>query len=65
MELIFRPAVVSLCTNVSIVNDSVLESTEQFSVELSTRDFDVMLANSSASVIIVDDDRKYNSSKSW
>ena len=65
MELIFRPAVVSLCTNVSIVNDSVLESTEQFSVELSTRDFDVMLANSSASVIIFDDDRKCYSSKSW
>ena len=64
MELIFRPAVVSLCTNVSIVNDSVLESTEQFSVELSTTDFDVMLANSSASVIIIDDDRKYNISKS-
>ena len=63
--LLFRPAVVSLCTNVSIVNDSVLESTEQFSVELRTRDFDVVLANSSASVIIIDDDRKYNSSKSW
>ena len=65
MELIFRPAVVSLCTNVSIVNDSVLESTEQFSVELSTTDFDVMLANSSTTVIIFDDDSKYNSSKSW
>ena len=65
MELIFTPAVVALCTNVSIVNDSVLESTEQFSVELSTTDFDVMLANGSATVTIFDDDRKYSSSKSW
>ena len=63
MELIFSPAVVSLCANVSIVDDSILESTEQFSVELSTTDFDVMLANTSASVIILDDDRKYNSCK--
>ena len=63
MELIFSPAVVSLCANVSIVNDSVLESTEQFSVELSTTDFEVMLANSSASVIILDDDRKHSSCK--
>ena len=62
MELIFSPAVISLCANVSIVNDSVLESTEQFSVELSTADFDVIFVNSSASVIIFDDDRKFNSS---
>ena len=58
MELIFRPAVVSQCINVSIVDDSVLESTEEFTVELSTTDLDVMLVNSSASVILLDDDGK-------
>ena len=63
MELTFRPAVVSQCINVSIVDDSLLESTEEFSMELSTTDLDVMLVNSLASVIIVDDDGKYNSSK--
>ena len=58
MELTFRPAVVSQCINVSIVDDSVLESTEEFTVELSTTDLDVILVNSSASVILLDDDGK-------
>ena len=61
MELIFRPAVVLQCVNLSIVDDSVLESTEQFSVLLSTSDSGVIFANSSAAVIIFDNDSKYES----
>ena len=59
MELIFRPADVSQCVNLSIVDDPVLESTEQFSVVLGTSDSGVIFGNSSATVIIFDNDGKY------
>ena len=55
----FIPGVKRLCTSeISIIDDLVLEDNETFSVVLSTTDLDVSLEPSSASVTIVDNDSK-------
>ena len=57
--LTFTPGVnVSCTTVVPIIDDAVLENSENFSVMLSTTDLDVSLEPSSASVTIVDNDSK-------
>ena len=47
------------CTVISIVGDSVLETSEAFTVELSTSDVDVLLDPDLASVMIVDNDSEF------
>ena len=55
----FIPGVNELCTSeISIIDDLVLEDNETFSVLLSTTDLNVSLEPSSASVTIVDNDSK-------
>ena len=55
----FIPGVNELCTSeISIIDDLILEDNETFSVLLSTTDLDVSLEPSSASVTIVDNDSK-------
>ena len=55
----FIPGVNELCTSeISIIDDLVLEDNETFSVLLSTTDLDVSLEPSSASITIVDNDSK-------
>ena len=55
MQLTFTSAE-TLCVNISIENDAVLEENEIFFVELSTNDPQVNLSSPSASVTIVDND---------
>ena len=53
----FIPGVNELCTSeISIIDDLVLEDNETFSVLLSTEDPDVLLDPASATVTIVDND---------
>ena len=54
-QLVFTSAE-TLCVNISIENDAVLEENEVFIVELSTNDPEVNLSPSSASVTILDND---------
>ena len=54
-QLVFTSAE-TLCVNVSIENDAVLEENEVFFVELSTNDPQVNLSSPSASVTILDND---------
>ena len=54
--IIFSPGINESCTMIPIVDDSVLENDEVFSVILSTTDSDVSLDPSSATVTIVDND---------
>ena len=57
--LTFTPGVnVSCATMVPIIDDAVLENSENLSVMLNTEDLDVSLVPSSASVTIVDNDSK-------
>lgn len=57
--LTFSPNLeVTLCSQIPIQNDSVLEDDETFSVLLSTSDSSVSLVPSSGLVTIVDDDSK-------
>ena len=44
------------CTDISIVDDTILENDEVFSVELSTNDLDVDFETASAMVTISDND---------
>ena len=44
------------CVDVGIVNDDILESSEFFNIILSSSDPDVVIENSMASIIIVDND---------
>ena len=55
-ELTFQSAAVSQCTEISIEDDTILESDEVFSVQLSTLDQDVFLTLSMATVTIEDND---------
>ncbi len=49
------------CINVTITNDTVLESIETFSLELNTNEPDVVLLSQSSAVIsILDDDGMLN-----
>ena len=54
-QLVFTSAE-TLCVNISIENDAVLEENEVFIVELSTNDPQVNLSSPSTSVTIVDND---------
>ena len=44
------------CVDIEIVNDAILESSEFFNIILSSSDPDVVIENSMASIVIVDDD---------
>ena len=57
--LTFSPGINESCTTIiPIVNDSVLENDETFSVVLITADLDVSLDLASATIAIVDNDSK-------
>ena len=61
VDLVFMPSTLasqSLCHTITTLNDTVLESTEVFSVELNTADSAVNLNASSAVVEIINDDCK-------
>ena len=57
--LVFGPSTSELCTNISVSQDSILETVEDFSVQLSTADPAVILSPRTASVTIVDMDGEY------
>ncbi len=46
------------CVNISIINDSIVEDDEMFSLNLETNDPDVVLSPASAQVTILSDDGK-------
>ena len=52
----FRPLHDVVTIYISILNDSVQEGKEQFTVELSAFDLSIILVNSVAEVVIEDDD---------
>lgn len=59
-EVVFQPsteAQQSLCVDVSVVNDAILENVETFHVEITTTAPRVTIPLSSATVSIEDDDR--------
>lgn len=59
-NLTFQPgSALQHCTPVIVVNDSILEMDEVFSVILSTRDRAVNFGQESANVTIIDDDSKF------
>ena len=55
-ELMFVPATSEQCTLITIDLDTVVENNEIFSVQLDTRDQDVILFPTRASILIMDDD---------
>ena len=57
--LVFGSSTSELCANISISQDSILETVEDFSVQLSTADPAVILSPRTASVTIVDMDGEY------
>ena len=63
-QLTFQPsqADVPQCEDVPIQEDTILETNESFTVELSTTDPDVILDPQSATVTIFDDDSECNCS---
>lgn len=58
-ELMFVPATTEQCTLITIDLDTVVENTEIFSVQLGTRDQDVILFPTTASILILDDDSEF------
>ena len=44
------------CVDIEIVNDNILESSEFFNIVLSSPDPDIVIENSMASIVIIDDD---------
>ena len=58
IQLEFQPGSTRDCGNISILEDSQLENSEMFSVELNTTDQDVVLNPSMARVSITDNDSK-------
>lgn len=58
-ELTFVPATTEQCTLITIDLDTVVENTEIFSVQLDTRDQDVILFPTTASILILDDDSEF------
>ena len=50
----FGPSTLSVCTNIDIAQDNVLETTENFLMQLNTEDQSVILNPSSVNVTIVD-----------
>ena len=59
-ELVFQPESASqpACTNISIVDDGILETNENFLVILSCSDRAVTIASSISTVNIINNDRK-------
>ena len=55
-QLTFQATVTLQCSSISIVDDTILENDEVFSVQLSTLDQDVNLTPSTATVTIEDND---------
>ena len=55
-QLVFLPTVILQCSSISIIDDTILENDEVFSVQLSTLDPDVNLTFSTATVTIENDD---------
>jgi len=58
MELTFQPVTMEQCIDITIREDTNLESSETFSVQLSTLDQNVTLAPTSATITIEDNDSK-------
>ena len=60
MTLVFQPNTALLCSNVSIMDDGILEDNETFSVFLETEDRGVVIpqAAGNANIIITDNDSK-------
>ena len=58
-QLTFQPTVTLQCRSVPIINDTILENDEVFSVQLITLDQDVNLTLSTATVTIEDNDSEY------
>ena len=56
MDLTFTPGVNSLTVSVPIIDNGILEGTEQFFGDLSTSDPDVDLQPQRTTIIIADDD---------
>ena len=56
MQLTFLPASTEECALIPVTRDTFLESSEEFTVQLSTPDQEVTLVISSAIVTIIDDD---------
>ena len=55
-QLTFQATVTQQCSSISIVDDTILENDEVFSVQLSTLDPDVNLTPSTATVTVENDD---------
>ena len=55
-DLLFEQATPRQCRNISIVDDTALESDEVFSVNLTTVDLSVVLSPNISTVLIVDND---------
>ena len=47
------------CVSITIINDVILESDEFFLVEINSTDINVIVTESIASVLILDDDGNY------
>ena len=59
VDLTFTPGVNSLTVSVPIIDDGILEDTEQFFGDLNTSDPDVDLRPQRTTIIIVDDGNGY------
>ena len=59
MDLTFTPGVNSLTVSVPIIDNGILEDTEQFFGDLSTSDPDVDLRPQRTTIRIADDDGKF------
>ena len=55
--LVFNSDTLRACTNIPVVDDSIVELTEMFAVILTTSEPDVDLQDASAPVDIIDNDR--------
>ena len=60
MDLTFTPGVNSLTVSVPIIDNGILEGTEQFFGDLSTSDPDVDLQPQRTTIIIADDDGNFH-----
>lgn len=59
VELLFEQQPTPQCTDIQIVNDSILENDESFSINLTTDVLSVILSPNVATVVIIDNDGKY------
>ncbi len=59
IPLTIRESGEQVCVNVSVVDDLILENTETFTVRPNSTDQDVIIANSTATIVeITDNDSK-------